>query len=119
MVRFQTKNPNLGKFWRVLDVENVAIFYGYWEYFTNICDILWQFGTFCDHLVDFFIVHQEKSGNPAGNGIEKRNRHRRLRLFATLQFLFAEEEVCLKYDTLNNLWMKQAWVIDILNEYKP
>jgi hypothetical protein len=38
MVYFQTKNTNLGKFWRALDLENV--FYCHLEYFTDIGDIL-------------------------------------------------------------------------------
>jgi hypothetical protein len=41
MVYFQTKNPNLGKFWRALHrLENVDIFYGHLEYFKDIWDIL-------------------------------------------------------------------------------
>jgi hypothetical protein len=36
MVYFQTKNPNLGKFWEGLAVEAVGIFYGYLVYFTAI-----------------------------------------------------------------------------------
>jgi hypothetical protein len=35
--------------------ENVAKFYGHLEYFTDIWDILWPFGTFCVHLVHFFL----------------------------------------------------------------
>jgi hypothetical protein len=64
MVYFQTQNPNLGKFWSVLDV---AIFYVHFEYFIDIWDILRPFGTFCGHwvLFHFFgIMYQEKSGNP-------------------------------------------------------
>jgi hypothetical protein len=40
--------------------ENVDIFYGLWEYFMDIWDILLPFGTFvviwyfCGHLVHFF-----------------------------------------------------------------
>jgi hypothetical protein len=44
MVYFQTKNPNLGKFWRSFD----------WKLLTNfmaICNILWTFGTFCVHFI--------------------------------------------------------------------
>jgi hypothetical protein len=37
-----------------LGFENVAIFYGNLEYFTNIWDILSPFGTFCVHLLHFF-----------------------------------------------------------------
>jgi hypothetical protein len=68
MVYFQTKNPNLGRFWRAL----------YWKmtiYFMAIWNISWTFGIFYDHLVHFVfiwyilsgfgIMHQEKSGNPS------------------------------------------------------
>jgi hypothetical protein len=41
MASFQTQNPNLGKFWRALGrLENIDIFYGHLEYFTDIWDIL-------------------------------------------------------------------------------
>jgi hypothetical protein len=33
---FQTKNPNLGKFWEGLGMENVVIFYDYLGYFMAI-----------------------------------------------------------------------------------
>jgi hypothetical protein len=33
---------------------NIDIFYGHLEYFMDIWDILWPFGTFCVHLVHFF-----------------------------------------------------------------
>jgi hypothetical protein len=49
MVCFQTKNPNLGKFWRALGWK---IF----MYFMAIWNILWRFGIFNDHLVHFFPV---------------------------------------------------------------
>jgi hypothetical protein len=64
MVCFQTKNPNFGKFWRVLQW---AIFYNHLVYFTAIGNILWPFGKFCGHLVyfpRFGILCQQKSGNP-------------------------------------------------------
>jgi hypothetical protein len=67
MVCFQTKNTNLGKFWRAIRLENVYIFHGHLEYFMDIGDILWLFGTFWVHLVHFSgfsIMYQEKSGNP-------------------------------------------------------
>jgi hypothetical protein len=60
MVSFQTKNPNLGKFWMALDAEMLT-------YFTDIWDILRPFGTFCVHLVHFFRFWYRvprKSGNP-------------------------------------------------------
>jgi hypothetical protein len=68
MVCFQTKNPNLGKFWRVLQWEifiyfmiiwsilrPLEIFYGHLVYFVVIWYISRRFG----------ILYQEKSGNPA------------------------------------------------------
>jgi hypothetical protein len=36
-----------------IGLENVYIFYGHMEYFTDIWDISWPFGTFCVHLVHF------------------------------------------------------------------
>jgi hypothetical protein len=51
-----------------LRLEKVYIFFGHLEYFMEIWDILWPFGTFCIHLVHFSgfgIMYQEKSGNPA------------------------------------------------------
>jgi hypothetical protein len=64
MVSFQTKNPNLGKFWKALDWKILINFMAIW-------DIL---QTFYDHLVHLCSVHlvhfsglgniyQEKSGN--------------------------------------------------------
>jgi hypothetical protein len=47
MVCFQTKNPNLGKFWRALDWKLLI-------YFMAIWNILWRFGIFYDHFVHFF-----------------------------------------------------------------
>jgi hypothetical protein len=53
MVCFQTKNPNLGKFWRVLLWENLDIIYDPLVYFTAIGNISWAFGIFCSNLVYF------------------------------------------------------------------
>jgi hypothetical protein len=50
MVCFQTKNPNLGKFWGPF---NVGIFYDYLEYFMAIWYALWPFGIACGHLLYF------------------------------------------------------------------
>jgi hypothetical protein len=50
-----------------LRLENFEIFYGHLEYFTDIWDILWAFGTFCVHLVHFSgfgIMHQNNLANP-------------------------------------------------------
>jgi hypothetical protein len=44
MVYFQTKNPNLGKLWRVLEWKRLVYFMVHWK-------ILWPFGIFCGHLV--------------------------------------------------------------------
>jgi hypothetical protein len=55
---FQTKNPNLGKFWSVLDWKML-------RYSMTIWYILCLFGTF---FSGFGIMYQEKSGNP---GIDK------------------------------------------------
>jgi hypothetical protein len=49
MVCFQTKNHNLGKFWRDLDSQ-MSI------YFMAIWDILGTFGIFYDHLVPFLFI---------------------------------------------------------------
>jgi hypothetical protein len=51
---FQTKNPNLGKFWGTIPrLENVDIFYGHLEYLMAIGNILRTFGILYDHLVYF------------------------------------------------------------------
>jgi hypothetical protein len=65
MVYFQTKNPNMGKFWSVLQWKMCV-------YFMDILSILRQymllpFGVFCGNLVcfpRFGPLYQEKSGNP-------------------------------------------------------
>jgi hypothetical protein len=41
MIYFQTKKPNLGKFWRALEWKNVGILY------THYITVLQQFGIFC------------------------------------------------------------------------
>jgi hypothetical protein len=67
MVHFQTKNPNLGKFWRALDWKVL-------KYFMDIGDIIRTFEIFYDNLVHFVfiwyifsgfgIMYQGKSGIP-------------------------------------------------------
>jgi hypothetical protein len=67
MVDFQTKNPNLGKFWKVLQWK-ILVFYGYFVYFTVKWYILRPFGTLCGHLVYFSRLgklYLDKSSNPA------------------------------------------------------
>jgi hypothetical protein len=56
MVYFQTKNPNLGKFWRSLEWKMLVYFKVIWNIlrpFGNVVVIFPYFGTLC----------QEKSGN--------------------------------------------------------
>jgi hypothetical protein len=63
MVYFQTKNPNLGTFWRALECNFVIIW-----------NILWPFGIIYGRSVQLVVIwyiflilgclHQEKSGNP-------------------------------------------------------
>jgi hypothetical protein len=66
MVYFQTKNPNLGHFCRVLQwkmlvyfmdiwsiLRTIGLFYGHLVYFTDIWSILRTFGLFYRHLVYF------------------------------------------------------------------
>jgi hypothetical protein len=45
MIFLQTKNPNLGKFWRALE------FYDHLEYITAIWNLIRPFGIFYGHLV--------------------------------------------------------------------
>jgi hypothetical protein len=64
---FQTKNPKLGKFRRVLQQKMLGYFMAIWS-------ILVPFGIFCSTLVKFCghlvyfsrfgMLYQEKSGNP-------------------------------------------------------
>jgi hypothetical protein len=49
MVCFQTKNPNLGEFWRALDWKMLIYFMATWN-------ILWTFGVFYDLLVHFVSI---------------------------------------------------------------
>jgi hypothetical protein len=72
MVCFQTKNPNLGKFWRVLQHKIlVCTFYGHFVHFTDFCYIIYIIiCTYMYNLVSFSrfgILYQEKSGNPGAH----------------------------------------------------
>jgi hypothetical protein len=54
MVCFLTKNPNLGKFWRVLHWKILVYFVDTWSiHFTVFCYMLWTFGIVCGNLVYF------------------------------------------------------------------
>jgi hypothetical protein len=67
MVYFQSKNPDLDKFWRVLQWQMLV-------YYMSIWSILRLFGIFRDRLVDvrviwyifshFDMFYEEKFGNP-------------------------------------------------------
>jgi hypothetical protein len=66
MAYFQTKNTDLGKFWRVLQWKVLHItcplgpFYGYLVYFVATWYILWLFGI---SFSRFGMLYLEKSGN--------------------------------------------------------
>jgi hypothetical protein len=69
MVHFQTKNSDLGKFWKM---EKVGI-YGHLEYIRAIRYIsvvsTWKFSFNLVHFPPFGILRQEKSGNLAPGGV--------------------------------------------------
>jgi preprotein translocase subunit SecY len=81
MVSFQTKNSDLGKFWRYLEGKIVI-------YFMAILNILRTFGIFYNHLVHFMfiwfiffgfgIMYQEQSGNPVVLARSEKNGKRRV-----------------------------------------
>jgi hypothetical protein len=91
MVCFQTKNPNLGKFWRALDWKMLICFMVIWN-------ILWPFGIFYDHLVQFVfiwyifpvfgIMHKEKSGNPASGQSTSSKKNKLKKVLANTCFRF-------------------------------
>jgi hypothetical protein len=60
MVYFQTKNPNLGKFFQVLEMENVDIVYGHLD---NITVILVYFMVIWYVFSRFGILHRENLGS--------------------------------------------------------
>jgi hypothetical protein len=80
MAYFQTKNPDLSKFWKVLQWKVLlnfpSIWYLLWPFgeffghlvcFLVIWYILWSFGILCGHLVQFphfGMFYVQKSGNP-------------------------------------------------------
>jgi hypothetical protein len=49
MVYFQTKNPNLDKFWRALELKILV-------YFMTVCNILMQFGSTYCRFVQFVVI---------------------------------------------------------------
>jgi hypothetical protein len=70
MVCFQTQNPNLGKFWRVLQWKILVNFMTIWSILRPLeifychlvyCVVIWYI------FPRFGILYEEKSGNPAGD----------------------------------------------------
>jgi hypothetical protein len=80
MVYFQTKNTNLGKFWKALKSKMS-------EYFMAIWNILWPFGTFYGHFgnlvvmwyiffsVLVYCIKKNQSGSPVGRSQAKRKKN--------------------------------------------
>jgi hypothetical protein len=74
MVCFQTRNPNLGKFWRALE----------WMILVYFMSIFGPFGICCGHFVKFYgylvyfsrlgMLYQEKYANPASKMLEDMTR---------------------------------------------
>jgi hypothetical protein len=67
MVYFQTKNPNLGKFWSVLQWKKLIKFTATWIYFAAISYTLCPFGTVCGDfgiLFPFWYVVRRKIWQP-------------------------------------------------------
>jgi hypothetical protein len=67
MICFETKNPNLGKFWRVLQWKMLVYFMDTWSILRSFVIFLWTFCIVRGNLVyfsHFGILYQEKSGNP-------------------------------------------------------
>jgi hypothetical protein len=71
MVCFQTKNPNLGKFWRVLLWKILVYFMTIWPILRPLelfYGLLVYFGVIWYIFPHFGILDQEKSGNPEHHG---------------------------------------------------
>jgi hypothetical protein len=61
---FSNLKSRFGYILKGLRLVNVYIFYGHLEYCTDIWDILWPFGTFCDHLDNFLVSCTKKIWQP-------------------------------------------------------
>jgi hypothetical protein len=67
MVYFQNKNPNLGKFWSVLQWKRLVNFMAIWSILLPLCLCYGHFVYFVVILAYFSrfgMLYQEKSGNP-------------------------------------------------------
>jgi hypothetical protein len=51
---FSNQKSQFGYILGGFGMENVDIFYDFWEHFTAILSNLWHFGIVCSHLVYFF-----------------------------------------------------------------
>jgi hypothetical protein len=70
MVCFQTKNPNLGKFWRAFELKIVVYFMVIRNILRSFGVFLWPFGNVAVIwyiFTRFGILCLEKSGNPVAN----------------------------------------------------
>jgi hypothetical protein len=64
---FQTKIPNLGKFWKALECKRLVYSMAIWNHLKAILYILWSFGDLVGNMVyfpRFGILCRKKSGNP-------------------------------------------------------
>jgi hypothetical protein len=71
MVYFQTKNPNLGKFWGVLEWKMLVYFMESWPRYIVYGQLVYAFYAHLAYFMviwyifpQFGILYQEKSGNP-------------------------------------------------------
>jgi hypothetical protein len=65
MAYFQTKNTDLGKFWRVLQWKVLVYYMPIWSIIWLFEYILWPFGILRFMFSRFGMFPQEKYGNPA------------------------------------------------------
>jgi hypothetical protein len=74
MVYFQTKNPNLGKFWRVLQWKMSVYFMDIWSILRTFWHISLPYGIFCGNLVyfpPFWYVVPRKLWQPCYPGVPR------------------------------------------------
>jgi hypothetical protein len=64
MLFFQTKNPNLGKLWRVLQ-RKMLVYFMFLVKFYGHSVYLWPFGMFVGHFVSFSVLVYCKKKNLA------------------------------------------------------
>jgi hypothetical protein len=73
MAYFQTKNPNLGQFWRALKWKMLVYFKAIWNILRPIGIFIWPFviqWSFGVYFSRFGILYHEKSGNPASDPLK-------------------------------------------------